>query len=188
MAVGIGLPIGVLTAVKVHDSLPVMTGDANTSTEAVFSNTFAGFGLGAISPIVIAASVIISIVIGAFTYTSRSTGSFYPLKMFEKLEKFLKNRRAITGSVFMLVVSLITIAVVLPVSVLTISKFASAIPNVGVLSSPGWGLGVTANTTSASVFTNMFAGFNLFSISPIVIAASLIISIVVGAFVMRRRQ
>lgn len=69
VTIAVLIPIGVLTAVKVHDALPAMTGTANTTTEAVYTNVYAAFNLASISPIVAAAGLIIAIVVGAFAYS-----------------------------------------------------------------------------------------------------------------------
>ena len=68
IACAILIPIGVLVTANLQSSMPSMTGSANTTAYAVYNNTYSAFNLSAVVPIVAAAGVIISIIIGVFAF------------------------------------------------------------------------------------------------------------------------
>jgi hypothetical protein len=48
--------------------MPALTGSANTTAYSVYNNVYSAFSLSAIVPIVAAAGVIISIIVGVFAF------------------------------------------------------------------------------------------------------------------------
>jgi hypothetical protein len=53
--------------------MPALTGSANTTAYQVYNNVYSAFSLSAVVPIIAAAAVIISIIVGAFAF-NRSRG------------------------------------------------------------------------------------------------------------------
>jgi hypothetical protein len=54
--------------VNVYNSMPTVTGQANTTIGNMYTATFGGLQLMSVLPVVLAASAIIASIIGAFTY------------------------------------------------------------------------------------------------------------------------
>ena len=72
ITVSILIPLGILITTKIKDAIPNITDtEANQSAEDVFSNTWTAFSLSALVPIVAAAGLIISIIVGAFAFRLR---------------------------------------------------------------------------------------------------------------------
>jgi len=63
---GILLIVGIVVFAKVKDSMPAVTGDANTTVESVATTSYDAFELATVALIVLAAAVIIGILIRAF--------------------------------------------------------------------------------------------------------------------------
>lgn len=97
------------------------------------------------------------------------------MKSFKKL---LKDNRAITALVIGMVVVLVACAVLVPIGLLVTSNLQTAMP----------ALTGSANTTAYSVFNNVYSAFSLSAVVPIVAAAGVIISIIVGVFAWKRNQ
>jgi uncharacterized PurR-regulated membrane protein YhhQ (DUF165 family) len=68
IACAILVPIGLLVASNLQTSMPALTGSANTTAYAVYNNVYSAFSLSAVVPIVAAAGVIISIIVGVFAW------------------------------------------------------------------------------------------------------------------------
>jgi hypothetical protein len=76
LAIAVLVPAGLITVAMLNTTISAMsayTGTVKTTTIALFTNIFAGFNLMAISPIVMAAGAIVTILVVAFTvYASKS--------------------------------------------------------------------------------------------------------------------
>lgn len=96
----------------------------------------------------------------------------------KSLKSFLSNKKGITGLVIGMVVVLVACAVLVPIGLLVTSNLQASMP----------ALTGSANTTAYSVYNNVYSAFSLSAIVPIVAAAGVIISIIVGVFAFRRSQ
>ena len=93
----------------------------------------------------------------------------------------------VIGGIITAGVAVIAIAIITNVA-------GTTIMNVPAFGGLGGGFGTTNqyyltqqwNNTMANVSSNSISGFSLMSISPLVIAAALIISILLGVFILRR--
>ena len=76
-------------------------------------------------------------------------------------------------------------AVILGIALMTfaVGKTMVSLPAFGGGLPTSTGIETTFNTTMAAVNTNSATAFNILSVSPLVLGAALIISILVGAFV-----
>jgi hypothetical protein len=92
------------------------------------------------------------------------------------LNKLRSNRKGITGLVIGMVVVLVACAVLIPIGLLVTANLQSSMP----------ALTGSANTTAYSVYNNVYSAFSLSAIVPIVAAAGVIISIIVGVFAFKR--
>lgn len=95
------------------------------------------------------------------------------------IRKFKHDRRGIAGAVIGLVVGFVVIGVALSVGLMIIGKLDT--------STDAMDLGSTGNTTRDTLFENIYVGFDLTVILPIVAAASLIIAAVVGIMYLKSR-
>jgi hypothetical protein len=68
IACAILVPIGLLVTANLQSAMPALTGSANTTAYAVYNNVYSAFSLSAVVPIVAAAGVIISIIVGVFAW------------------------------------------------------------------------------------------------------------------------
>lgn len=93
------------------------------------------------------------------------------------LSKFKENKKGITALVIGMVVVLIACAVLVPIGLLVTSNLQTAMP----------ALTGSANTTAYSVYNNVYSAFSLSAVVPIVAAAGVIISIIVGVFAFRKQ-
>ena len=89
-------------------------------------------------------------------------------------KKLRQNNKAIAAMVIALVVSLVAIAIVLPVGLMVLSKLETLTKIAG--------MSATANSTVDTVNTNTYSAFSLAAIIPIVAGAALVIAVIVGAF------
>lgn len=89
-------------------------------------------------------------------------------------KKFRENRRGFTAIVIALVITLVALAVILPVGMLVTANIQSIV-NAMVL-------GTAGNATRTVLFANIWSAFNLSAIVPIIGAAGLIIGIILAAF------
>lgn len=92
------------------------------------------------------------------------------------IKKFASNNKAITGLVIGMVVVLVACAVLIPIGLLVSSNLQTSMP----------ALTGSANSTAYSVYNNVYSAFSLSAVVPIVAAAGVIISIIVGVFALRR--
>jgi hypothetical protein len=85
--------------------------------------------------------------------------------------KIARNERGMASGIIVLVISLLTLVVALIVGLIVTGSLAviSASTNYG---------SATANATAAQLFTNVYAAFNLATITPIIAAAGIIIAII----------
>lgn len=93
------------------------------------------------------------------------------------LSKFKENKKGITALVIGMVVVLVACAVLVPIGLLVTSNLQASMP----------ALEGSANTTAYSVYNNVYSAFSLSAIVPIVAAAGVIISIIVGVFAFRKQ-
>ena len=93
------------------------------------------------------------------------------------LKKFKENKKGITALVIGMVVVLVACAVLVPIGLLVTSNLQASMP----------ALTGSANTTAYSVYNNVYSAFSLSAIVPIVAAAGVIISIIVGVFAFRKQ-
>ena len=93
--------------------------------------------------------------------------------------KFKRNQRGMAAVIIGLVVTFVTVGVVLPVGLMITGEMDTT--------TDAMDLGATGNTTRDNLFANIYTGFDLSNILPIIIAASVIISAVVGIMYVRSR-
>jgi hypothetical protein len=91
-------------------------------------------------------------------------------------KKFRSNNKGVTGLVIGMVLVLVMCAVLLPIGLLVTSNLQSAMP----------ALTGSANTTAYAVYNQVYSAFSLSAVVPIVAAAGVIISIIIGVFAWRR--
>ena len=101
--------------------------------------------------------------------------------MFGKLKR---NRRGVTALVVTLTVSLVALALIIPIGVLVTSNLSDALD---VVAAKG------ASTTHAEnitydVFDALWTSWSLSTLIPIIAVAAVLIAIIVGAFVFRRSR
>lgn len=94
------------------------------------------------------------------------------------MRKIRENRKGITGLVIGMVVVLIACAILVPIGLLVTANLQSTMP----------ALTGSANTTAYAVYNNVYSAFSLSAVVPIVAAAGVIISIIVGVFAFKRNQ
>jgi len=100
-----------------------------------------------------------------------------------KMRKLLKNKRGVTGMVIALVVSLVALAVIIPIGVLIASNLSASMNVVSAKSAST----TQAQNVTFDVFTNIWTAFSLSALVPIIAVAGLLIAIIVGAFALRGR-
>jgi len=79
-----------------------------------------------------------------------------------------------------LVVALVALAIILPIGLMV----HSSLTGLTKIS----GMSATANTTVDNVNNNIYSAFNLTAIVPIIAAAAVIISVIMGAFAFKQTQ
>jgi Flp pilus assembly pilin Flp len=97
--------------------------------------------------------------------------------MFKRLKR---DKRGITALVIALVVSLVALGILIPVGLLVTSNIKTTVDSMD--------LGSQGNLTRTTLFTNIFQGYNLAAIIPIIAAAGIIISVIIGAFAFRQSR
>lgn len=93
-------------------------------------------------------------------------------------KKLRDNRKGITGLVIGMVVVLIACAILIPIGLLVTANLQTSMP----------ALSGSANTTAYQVYNNVYSAFSISAVVPIVAAAGVIISIIVGVFAWKRSQ
>jgi hypothetical protein len=73
VTLGIVLTLGLYLNVQIHDTMPAMTGAANTTAEALYTNILAAYNLSTIIPIVAAAGAILAVIVGFLVVRSQRT-------------------------------------------------------------------------------------------------------------------
>jgi len=96
-----------------------------------------------------------------------------------KLPKILTDKRGLTGPVLALVIGMVVIGILLPVGLIIVGNLKSTVDAMD--------LGATGNTTRTTLFSNIYAAFNLAVIVPIIAAAGIIISVVGAYFAFRSK-
>jgi len=94
--------------------------------------------------------------------------------------KLHRNQKAITAMIIALVVALVALAIILPIGLMV----HSSLTGLTKIS----GMSATANTTVDNVNNNIYSAFNLTAIVPIIAAAAVIISVIMGAFAFKQTQ
>ncbi len=92
--------------------------------------------------------------------------------------RLARDRRAITGMILALVITLVSLSILLPIGLLLNAQIASTVNT--------YNLGASGNATRLALQNNIWAAFNLSAIIPIVAAAGIIIAVIVGAFAIRQ--
>ena len=100
------------------------------------------------------------------------------------LRKLLRNRKGITGLVVMLVVSLVALALIIPIGILITVNLSDAL---GVVAAKGAATTKAENITY-DVFDSIWTSWSLSSLVPIIAVAAALIAIIVGAFVFQRSR
>lgn len=98
---------------------------------------------------------------------------------FSFLSKLKINKRAMSGVIIALVVTLVTIGIVLPVGLMITGEMDST--------TDALDLGATGNTTRDNLFSNIYTGYDLSNILPLIVAASVVIAAVVGIAYVKSR-
>lgn len=97
--------------------------------------------------------------------------------------RLLKNRKAVTGIVIALVITLVALAVIIPIGVLVATNLSSSLDVVAAKSNTT----TTAQNVTYDVFANIWTAFSLSALVPIIAVAGLLIAIIVSAFALRGR-
>jgi len=100
------------------------------------------------------------------------------------MRKLLKNKKGVTGMVIALVVSLVALAIIIPVGVLIATNLSTSMDVVAAKSNET----SLAENVTFDVFTNIWTAFSLSALVPIIAVAGLLIAIIVGAFALRGRR
>lgn len=95
------------------------------------------------------------------------------------LSRLRRNKKGIAAAVIGLVVGFVTIGVALSVGLMIIGNLDTT--------TDAMNLGTTGNTTRDTLFSNIYSGFDLTVILPIIAAAALIIAAVVGIMYVKSR-
>ena len=99
--------------------------------------------------------------------------------MLKKLKMFLEARDGQVQGIMGQFASLVAIAVLLAIGAFTVSKVQGSLSLSGI--------NTEAQTAINNTFTNTYSAFDLGSITPIVVVASIIIAVVFTAFIVQRR-
>lgn len=99
------------------------------------------------------------------------------------MRKLLKNRKGVTGVTIALVVSLVALAIIIPIGVLVASNLSTSLNVVSAKSAST----TQAENVTYDVFANIWTAFGLSALIPIIAVAGLLIAIIIGAFMIRRR-
>jgi hypothetical protein len=101
--------------------------------------------------------------------------------MFRKL---LRNRKGVTAMVLLLVVTLVSIALIIPIGLMVTTELGDAI---GLIEAKGSGTTKAENITY-DVFDSLWTSWSLSSLIPIIAVAAALIAIIVGAFTFQRAR
>ncbi len=99
------------------------------------------------------------------------------------LRKLRKNKKAVTGMVIALVITLVALGVIIPIGLLITTNLHTSLEVVTAKSNET----STAQNVTFDVFENIWTAFSLSALVPIIAVAGLLIAIIVGAFALRRR-
>jgi hypothetical protein len=101
--------------------------------------------------------------------------------MFRKL---LRNRKGVTAMVILLVTTLVSIALIIPIGLMVTTELGEA---VGLVSAKS-GTTTHAENVTYDVFDSLWTAWSLSSLIPIIAVAAVLIAIIVGAFVFQRAR
>ena len=100
------------------------------------------------------------------------------------MRKLLKNRKGVTALVVTLTVSLVALALIIPIGILVTTNLSDAL---GVVSAKS-NVTTTAENITYDVFDSLWTSWSLSSLIPIIAVAAVLIAIIVGAFVFKRTR
>jgi len=100
------------------------------------------------------------------------------------MRKLLKNRKGVTALVVTLCVSLVALALIIPIGILVTTNLSDALDVVAAKSN----VTTTAENITYDVFDSLWTSWSLSSLIPIIAVAAVLIAIIVGAFVFRRTR
>ena len=104
--------------------------------------------------------------------------------MLVKMKSLRKNRKGVTALVVTLTVSLVALALIIPIGVLVTSNLSDALDVVSAKAS-----GTTqAENITYDVFDALWTSWSLSTLIPIIAVAAVLIAIIVGAFVFKRTR
>jgi len=104
--------------------------------------------------------------------------------MLVKMKSLRKNRKGVTALVVTLCVSLVALALIIPIGILVTTNLADALDVVAAKS----GTTTQAQNITYDVFDSIWTSWSLSSLIPIIAVAAVLIAIIVGAFVFRRSR
>jgi len=100
------------------------------------------------------------------------------------MRKLLKNRSGVTALVVTLTVSLVALALIIPIGVLITSNLSDALEVVSAKSN----VTSTAENVTYDVFDSLWTSWSLSTLIPIIAVAAVLIAIIIGAFVFKRSR
>ena len=100
------------------------------------------------------------------------------------MRKLLKNRKGVTALVVTLCVSLVALALIIPIGILVTTNLSDALDVVSAKSN----VTTTAQNITYDVFDSIWTSWSLSSLIPIIAVAAVLIAIIVGAFVYKRSR
>ena len=100
------------------------------------------------------------------------------------MRKLLKDRKGVTALVVTLCVSLVALALIIPIGILVTTNLSDALDVVAAKSN----VTTTAENITYDVFDSLWTSWSLSSLIPIIAVAAVLIAIIVGAFVFRRAR
>lgn len=102
------------------------------------------------------------------------------MNIYQRINKFKREHKAMFGLVLGLVITLVALGVVLAVGLMINYNIQATME--------GLDLGTQGNATRTSLFTNINQAFSLSAIVPIVAGASLVIGAIVAGFAIKGRM
>jgi len=100
------------------------------------------------------------------------------------MRKLLKSRKGVTALVVTLCVSLVALALIIPIGILVTTNLSDALDVVAAKSNTT----TVAQNITYDVFDSLWTSWSLSSLIPIIAVAAVLIAIIVGAFVFKRTR
>ena len=104
--------------------------------------------------------------------------------MLVKMKSLRKNRKGVTALVVTLCVSLVALALIIPIGILVTTNLSDALDVVAAKGATT----TTAENITYDVFDSIWTSWSLSSLIPIIAVAAVLIAIIVGAFVYKRSR